>query len=709
MIVREFLRLSFKWLWLILLLAIVAALISMLVGAFAAPEMQSQAGVVVVQTDLQLQIEPRYRIIQEDLIQLGRTTDRLTLLVALVRNETIAESVFAELPDPTLFGAKQPRQLLGSISGQFENSMIKIMAKGTDAEGVRLLADLWAKHYARFINSLYGGEISLDNIDNQLSSTKNRYEAANSAFVDFVEEGRLNQLNIEYQYKNALLDDIIDQKRKEKLQEFNEAIQRFSQMRILLVDAQLLQSTQGSLSDSSSNLAGLLSLLFLQTDAIRSYSGRNPLENTFQFVLQPTTLDEFTGKTDLVAEDLNSLITVFNDELANYTAQLRALETGLLTAPPLLEDDLLLQTVQELETMQGERLILQNRQQELQAERDRLWNSYSLLLNKQEELRIVADVEEKAVVRYALPASAARSLNRSAEQNAILGAVLGVILALGVAFVVEMGDDRARSQEDLRHATTTPYLGGLPLTPILHADPAASVARSGVSFVDAVRFLRAEIDHAQPQLRSLLITSFVPEEGKTTLARHLAEVSAAGGRAVILVDGNLRAPALHEMFGCSNEIGLAEVLLGQAQLAAALQDTGTPGLRLLCAGQRAGAALDRLAAASMGEVVAALHALDALIIIDAPALHRFADALVLSAWVDGALLVITPGSTPVDAVQACATSIDAGAGHFLGVVMNRIPLHDLNVFGDPAVTVRGLRRWLGLVLPPPLARRLTQF
>lgn len=706
MIVREFFRLSLKWLWLIFWLGVAAALIAVAAGAFAEPELQSQAGIVVVRSDLQLQIEPRYRIIQEDLIQLGRSTDRMPLLVALVRNETIAESVFQELPDPKPFGVKQPRQLLGYISGQFETSMIKILAKGPDAEAVILLADLWAKYYARFINDLYASDVSLRNIENQLASAQERHDAANTAFVEFVESGEIDRLDREYDYKKTLFDNIVEQKRIKLTREFNEINQRLSQMQTLLTDAQILQLTQSATSTSSANVAGLLSLLFLQTDAVRSFSDRSALDNTFQFVLQPATLDEFAGASALVAADLSRLLVVFNDELASYARQAEAMEAALLSPPSLLEDEAILQAMRELDALQSQRLVLQNRKQELQAERERLWNSYSLLLNKQEELRIAADVEEKAAVRYALPASAARRLSRPAWQNALLGGLLGVMLALGIAFVLELSDDKARSHEDLRSAAHAPYLGGLPLASTLPEEESA--APPGVRFVDAVRFLRAEIDRAQPQPRSLLVASFLPGEGKSTVAHHLAQVAAASGRPTLLVDANLRSPALHLLCGCHNDAGLAEVLLGEARLAEALQQTATPGLHLLSAGQNRARALDRLAAAGMGEVVAALGEAADRVIIDTPALHRCADALALSAWSDAALLVITPGSTPVDAVQACAEGLDGGAGRFLGVVMNRIPPQDLNVFGDPAIEIRGLRRWLGLVLPPPLARRITR-
>jgi non-specific protein-tyrosine kinase len=176
--------------------------------------------------------------------------------------------------------------------------------------------------------------------------------------------------------------------------------------------------------------------------------------------------------------------------------------------------------------------------------------------------------------------------------------------------------------------------------------------RSPVS--EAFRTLRTNLEFTSLEhpLRSLLVTSPASETGKSEAVANLAVIMAEGGRKVILVDGDLRKPALHEVFGLSNERGLANLLRsgaspeGQsADLSALLQGSGVEGLRVLTSGALPQNPSVLLGAPAMAEVIAALVKEADMVLFDAPPVLAVTDASLLAAQVDGTLLVVRAGGT----------------------------------------------------------------
>jgi capsular exopolysaccharide synthesis family protein len=177
-------------------------------------------------------------------------------------------------------------------------------------------------------------------------------------------------------------------------------------------------------------------------------------------------------------------------------------------------------------------------------------------------------------------------------------------------------------------------------------------------------------------LRTMLVTSSGPGEGKTTTATGLGETMADGGTRVLLVDGDMRRPQLHRVFGVSNDAGLSSLILGQGTLDGAIRPTRVPNLFVLPCGPVPPNPAELLHTDAFAQLLDAVAKRFDRVIIDSPPAGAVADAVVVSTRVDGTLLVIKAGHTSRDAAIRTIRSITDVSGRVFGAVLNNLDLDD---------------------------------
>jgi len=198
--------------------------------------------------------------------------------------------------------------------------------------------------------------------------------------------------------------------------------------------------------------------------------------------------------------------------------------------------------------------------------------------------------------------------------------------------------------------------------------------RSPVS--EAYRTLRTNLQFISPDkpLRTLLITSPGPEEGKSTMLANLAVAIAQGEKKVILIDCDLRRPSLHRLFGLGRRQGLTTMIVDdQAFAHPPLQATGVAGLQLLASGELPPSPSDLLGSQRMDRVLAALKESADMLLIDAPPLMAVSDAAILASKVDGVVLVVSAGQTRRDSVQAAKAKLEKVNARLVGAVLTNAP------------------------------------
>ena len=215
-------------------------------------------------------------------------------------------------------------------------------------------------------------------------------------------------------------------------------------------------------------------------------------------------------------------------------------------------------------------------------------SNYAGLLSSYEEIRL-AEVQSIDNIIVDEPAELPdKPIKPRKLQNTLLAAVVGCMLAVGVAFLIEYLDDTIKSSEDVGQALGISTLGVI--TRFQSTDGqdrliAAAHPRSPIS--EAYRALRTNIQYSTVDnpLRTLLVTSTNPIEGKTTTVANLGTVMAQAGLSVIVVDSDLRRPALHQYFEASRNLGLTNALLDKSPSTDGyLQTTEVENLRVLTSG-----------------------------------------------------------------------------------------------------------------------------
>jgi polysaccharide biosynthesis transport protein len=320
---------------------------------------------------------------------------------------------------------------------------------------------------------------------------------------------------------------------------------------------------------------------------------------------------------------------------------------------------------------------------DLERQRDLLAqskSSYATLLSRFEELRLV-EAQSIDSISISEPARQPdKPVRPRPLTNTLLAAVVGAMLALGIIFLIEYLDDRIRSPEELSRVLDTAWMGAIarlpearegewsPLQLIAQNEPRHPISES-------FRRVRTNLQFSQVDrgLRSLLVTSASPGEGKSLNAANLAIVMAQAGRSVLLIDGDLRRPVQHKLFDLPMSPGLTDALLqGDEDALDFSWESGTPNLRLMPCGKRAPNPAELVGSERMARLLAQLDGRVEMLIIDAPPVLAVADAQILGRQTQGVLLVVDAERTRRTAAMHAADALRQVGANLLGAVVNRL-------------------------------------
>ena len=202
-----------------------------------------------------------------------------------------------------------------------------------------------------------------------------------------------------------------------------------------------------------------------------------------------------------------------------------------------------------------------------------------------------------------------------------------------------------------------------------------SSPRSPIS--EAYRTLRTNLEFASldTDLRTMVVTSPGPEEGKSTTLANLAVTMAQAEKRVVLIDCDLRRPRLHRFFGLDNASGLSTMIVDEAALNdPPLQETGIAGLYLLPSGPLPPRPPDLLGSRRMETVISSLRERSDVVLFDAPPIIAVTDAAILATKVDGVLLVVSAGNTGREQARQAVERLRKVNARIIGAVVNNVEL-----------------------------------
>ena len=338
----------------------------------------------------------------------------------------------------------------------------------------------------------------------------------------------------------------------------------------------------------------------------------------------------------------------------------------------------------------------------LEREADTNRELYNALLKRIKDLTVIADVHASnvSVVDTAEPPGGPSSPDT--HRDALTALILGLAVGVGLAFLMDLLDNTLKDSREVERYLRLPNLALIPETPKAReslypaAEPVDPKLLNGsyknqaiVSYNgrysllgEAYRNLRTGLmlSRAGSHPRLTLITSAVPEEGKTTISVNTAIVLAHAGGRVLLIDADLRIPQCHRRLGVGNSRGLTDVLTGLATPEECTQPTAVDNLFLLTSGQTPPNPSELLSSPQMRHALEHLtHSFDH-IIIDSPPALPVSDPVVLSQLVDGVVLVAAGSKTPKQQVKAALARLRHAHAKVFGIVLNRIKIHKVDYF-----------------------------
>jgi len=319
----------------------------------------------------------------------------------------------------------------------------------------------------------------------------------------------------------------------------------------------------------------------------------------------------------------------------------------------------------------GREISSQGKSDELTAELAIATGNYTTLAAKLEELRINAQLEVGSG-RVVSPAVVTETpVEPTPVRNTALGLVVGLVLGLGMAFLYEYLDNTIKSSDEAEKLLGVPVLGLIPSEKYEKEERRRTsiLTHPGGPAAESYRVLRNNLDfiNFQHDLKTLLVTSAAPSEGKSTVAANLAAGLAQAGKKVVLVASDFRKPTTQQFFGVRNLIGLSDVLTGAHSLKSALQRPREDmELLVLTSGKLPPNPSELLGSERMRDVLEELKVWADWIIIDTPPLLAVADGAALARYTDGVLLVTKGASSTREAVKKAGEMIASAGGRLVG-------------------------------------------
>lgn len=315
------------------------------------------------------------------------------------------------------------------------------------------------------------------------------------------------------------------------------------------------------------------------------------------------------------------------------------------------------------------------------------------LLDRAESLRILGRLQNGGAQIVTLAKKPSSPSSPKVARTTLLGLLLGLLLGIAATFVLERLDRRMKNVEDLEEAYGLPVLAAVPRSRSYTLPPSADGASEHLGDAEVFRLLRAYLRYfnVDRELRTLLVVSAAPGDGKSTISRNLAEAAQETGTKTLLIEADLRRPGLAKHYGLSVGPGLSELLSGSVTVHEGIRSipiatrvngaTSEVNLDMLTAGHLPPNPAELVESKAMAEVLSWAAEHYELVIIDTPPVGVVSDAMPLLRRVDGVVLVSQLGKNTRDAAAFLRKRLVGVNAPLLGLVANGLSGKDQATYG----------------------------
>jgi polysaccharide biosynthesis transport protein len=566
-----------------------------------------------------------------------------------------------------------------NVSQLDKTKIIQVTYRGDDPDKVQVVLDKTAQYYLEYSQEKRQTKLrqGLQFVEQQLQVAQNRVDQLQKQLQAFKQKYDLNDPESEAQALDTETAGLAGQKQAMNVQ--------LAQARLNLA---LLQRPDGEKS------ALINATLYQQLIAQKSQLDAQVAAESTRFQTINPTLQSLKERRD-------SLLPLINQEAKRFLDTKRAeITTGIRVLE--VQSQALAKREQDLTQKRKQLPVLSRQYTNLQRRLQVAVESLNRFLSTRETLQIQRSQTEfgwqliQAPTRPGYPVTSS-----SLKRNLLSGLVASILAGIGVALLLEKLDSTYNTINDLKEKVKLPLLGNLPFEKQIQTDqdhnfvhhiplinlpkyfseflPDSNVAtvqensNYSTNFLESLRVLYTNIQllSSDRPIRSIIISSAMPGDGKSTVAFNLAQIATAMGQKVLLVDADLRRPTIHNLSDLNNLWGLSNLISTNLPLGEAIQQIPALNqLSVITSGPVPPDATKLLSSEKMKRLMVEFHNSFDLVIYDVPPLVGLADVSLVAPHTDGILLVVKIGKTESSVLRRALENLKISRLNVLGIVGN---------------------------------------
>ena len=370
------------------------------------------------------------------------------------------------------------------------------------------------------------------------------------------------------------------------------------------------------------------------------------------------------------AKALQTQITSLDASIARETSRVSTSFGGAYTAAIVREQGLRSQ----VNRLQADDTDLQRRSIQFnifKREVDTNRQLYDALLQRYKEIGVAGGIGTNNIAIVDAAEAPERPYRPSWKINLALGIIAGLVTGLAAAWLLERVDEGIADPGQISRLLNLPLLGTVPKVDTDNLLSELGDRKSAI--VEAYLAVQASLALSTTSgiARAISVTSTRPREGKSTTAYALAYSLARSGQRIVLIDGDMRAPMVHNEFGLANAVGLSNLLAGVSDVAAAVQPSGFDRLSVITSGPLPPSAAELLSGPRLRELVADLLTRFDNIVIDSPPVMGLADAALIASAVEGTVYTVESRSVRSGLIRGAIARLASAHVRIFGVVLTK--------------------------------------
>ncbi|MBL4884967.1 MAG: polysaccharide biosynthesis tyrosine autokinase [Planctomycetaceae bacterium] len=325
----------------------------------------------------------------------------------------------------------------------------------------------------------------------------------------------------------------------------------------------------------------------------------------------------------------------------------------------------------------------ENRQRALQEDLERTKGLFSVVIDRLQEISLTKDSYSLSGQIISLP-STGSEVKSEVYTYIFSSGGLGILFGVCIGILLEFGDKRFRSPEEMMQTMRVPILGHIPeMASARHlkilkddqvAPTVANYHRPQSRIAEAYRLVRTSLLFGATEGKCSIIqfTSPDPGDGKSTLCANVAVAVANSGKRVLIIDSDLRRPTQHKLFGVEHDAGLSSLIVDGGEIQDVIQETVIENLQILPAGPKTHHPSELLHSNELGSILEALRVKYDFIFLDSPPVLAVSDAAALSQVSDKVLIVLKNSRSCVPHAKQTRVSLDLVNANVMGIVVNSV-------------------------------------